>query len=59
MSDQAKVLDALADGEQSVTELAVTAGLPVGRTATAVLSLHRDRRVQWQVVQGTRLWRLA
>lgn len=59
MSDAERVLAALADGEQSVTDLAVSAGIPADRAISAVLSLYGDGRVRWQVDQGVKLWRLA
>lgn len=59
MSDQSKVLAALADGEQSVIELAVSSGLPVGRVTDALLTLSMADAVRSQVDQGVKLWRLA
>jgi predicted Rossmann fold nucleotide-binding protein DprA/Smf involved in DNA uptake len=54
-----KVLSALADGEQSVDELAVNTGLPVHKVNFALGRLLIDRRVQRQEDSGVYLWRLA
>lgn len=59
MNAQAKVLDALRDGEQSVNELAVSAGLPQTRVIDALLALSMANSVQSQEDQGVVLWRLA
>ncbi len=59
MKTYEKVIEALKDGEQSVSEISVNALVPSSQVSSALRTLQNKGIVAWQEDQGRRVYHLT